>query len=81
MFCVNCVLQHDSNAIHVASHGKPEIVEMLIQAGCEVNARDEVMTYSYQMVCTLFFYYMFFVYLMNASYFYRETAPHYTMQQ
>ncbi|CAH1774224.1 unnamed protein product [Owenia fusiformis] len=32
---------HDSCAIHVASQGKVEIVDMLIKANCDVNVKDE----------------------------------------
>jgi len=35
-------LQHNSCAIHVASQGKRDIVEMLLSAGCNVNAVDDV---------------------------------------
>lgn len=36
------ILQHDSCPIHAASQGKPKIVKLLIEAGCDVNVRDEV---------------------------------------
>ena len=36
------LLQHNSCAIHVASQGKKDIVQMLLNAGCNVNAADDV---------------------------------------
>ena len=36
------LLQHNSCAIHVASQGKNDIVQMLLDAGCNVNAVDDV---------------------------------------
>ena len=44
-------LQHNSCAIHVASQGKKEIVEMLLTAGCNVNAVDDV-SYNNSMLTT-----------------------------
>ncbi len=39
-----CIFQHNSCAIHVASQGKKEIVQMLLDAKCEVNVKDDVST-------------------------------------
>ena len=38
-----CILfQNDSCPIHVASQGKPDIVDLLIANNCDVNAKDGV---------------------------------------
>lgn len=49
-----CLLQHDSCAIHVASQGKKEIVQMLLDAGCKVNVRDDVSFVGWQMLINIF---------------------------
>ena len=52
-FSMHCylLLQHNSCAIHVASQGKKDIVEMLLSAGCNINAVDDV---SYIIHCQSF---------------------------
>jgi len=36
------MLQNDCCPIHVASQGKPEIVQLLLDHKCDVNVRDNV---------------------------------------
>lgn len=42
MKSVSLRLQHQSSPIHVASQGNAPVVELLIAAGCNVNALDNV---------------------------------------
>jgi len=55
--CVYVSLQHNSCAIHVASQGKKDIVQMLLNAGCNINAADDVScTLSSLSLCSLTYY-------------------------
>ena len=36
------LLQNDCSPIHVASQGKPEIVQLLLEYKCDVNVKDNV---------------------------------------
>ena len=36
------MFQNDCSPIHVASQGKPEIVQLLLEHKCDVNVKDNV---------------------------------------